>query len=294
MASILISIFGGLVCFLYSRELFAWGPAAHLKLGLAVIDNLKILGGDVANIISNNPLQFLYGCISADIIQGKRFIKYIYNCHNWDNAFKLLRSAKSQPLKSFAYGYLSHLSADIVAHNCFVPSKMIETYCKRGLKHFLWEMRFDSAVYDLKLDDLIKEISKMDHTLEDELMNGLFRTAIFSFKTNKRIFSSLLFVQRIRRWQGLLNEAHTGNNYSLSREEIDYYFRLSFDAMLGFLIDSKNSRYLKYDPMGKVSLGLAKKIMKDFQSKEKMGMLEGISSTEVMQSIERFKINFLK
>jgi hypothetical protein len=282
------------VVFLIPESLYAWGPIAHLKMGLSLIENLKVMGSDAANIISNNPMQFLYGCLSADIIQAKRFVEYIHNCHNWDNAFKLLRSAKSSALKSFAYGYLAHLAADIVAHNCYIPAKLVETYSKRGLKHFVWEMRFDWAVKHEKCEKVLKEIIKMDHSLEDDLMNELLQTTLFSFKTNKRIFSGLLTLQRVRRWQLSMKEAYLTNNYFLSDEEIDYYFKLSLNAMIGFLIDLKSSKYLKYDPMGKDSLEKAKKIMRDFKRKGKTGIISGIDSPVVQDNISFFKTDFLK
>jgi len=278
---------------LFPVDLFAWGPAMHLKLGLSIIDNLKILSPDIVNIISNNVGQFLYGCVSADIIQAKKLLKYVENCHNWKNGFKLLRSAKSSSLKSFALGYLCHLSADVVAHNCFVPAKIVETYSKRGLKHFLWEMRFDMEMFDQESKKQMKEIIKQDHSSEDELMNGLLKTALFSFRTNKRIFSSLLFVQRMQKWQESMNEMYVRNNYYLSEEDIGHYFKLSMDAMLSFLIDSKKSKYVEFDPTGKSNLKKAIVMMKDLKKKEKSGTLEESYYREVLDGVNCFKNEFL-
>ena len=294
MVGFLTFIIVGILFSLLPAEAFAWGPSAHLKMGLSVIDNLRIMGSDVANAISNNPMQFLYGCVSADIIQAKRFVKYIYNCHNWDNAFKLLRSAKSSALKSFVYGYLAHLAADIIAHNCYIPAKLVETYPKRGLKHFIWEMRFDSAIKDEKTEEGLRKIIRMDHSLEDELMNGLLETTLFSFKTNKRIFSGLLMLQRVQRWQLSMDEVDMRNNYSLAKEDVDHYLKLSLDAMLGFLIDMKNSKYLQFDPTGKDSLAKAKKIMRDLKKKDRDGIISGLDSNLVKDSVDYFKVHFIK
>lgn len=263
---ILLSGFFLLILF-FPLDANAWGPATHLKLGLSVLQNLKILSKDTASLISNNSLSFLYGCISADIIQAKRFVEYVLNCHNWDNAFKLLRSAKSGELKAFSMGYLGHLAADIVAHNSYIPAKMIETYPKRGLKHFLWEMRFDSLMDDAETDRIIEDIGRKDFSLADDLMNGLLKTAIFSFKTNKRIFSGLLFIQRFKKWKYRLKGIGARDNYHLEKDEVEHYFRLSLDAMLGFFIDLKQSKYIDYDPMGKNALFEAGNTVKELKKR---------------------------
>lgn len=288
----LIFIFTALLVFLYSSDVLAWGPITHLKLGLALIDNLSILPMEVARIISSNTNQFLYGCISADIIQAKRLLTYVWNCHNWENGFKLLRSAKSDKLKAFSFGYLGHLAADIIAHNCFIPAKIVQTYSRRRLKHFLWELRFDSVMYDSETKSVLKDIIKEDHEKEDKLMNDLLKTAIFSFRTNKRIFSSLLFIQRVKRWQASLEDVYTRNNYSLSKNEIDGYFRLSLDAILGFLIDNRGSKYVRFDPTGKKALRDAEKIAKELKRIEESAEAE--QSVDIDKRVKHETENFLQ
>ncbi len=285
----LVSLTGA---FLYSEDLFAWGPFMHLNLGLSVIDNLRILSGETARIIAANTGQFLYGCVGADIIQAKRMLKYMYNCHNWENGLKLLRSAKSNPLKAFAYGYLGHLAADIIAHNCFVPQKIIETFEKRGFKHFFWEIRFDAYMFDDRIDSALKEILNSSHREEDDLMNDLLRTAVFSFKTNKRIFSGLLVVQGLKKWRKSMQEIYTRNNFHIDPEEIKKYFNLSMDAMLSLLIDFKNSKYMKFDPTGNEQIAKARKFARELR-KESRKIKDRDAVPELIEKIEQFKTNCL-
>ena len=100
-------------------------------------------------------------------------------------------------------------------------------------------------------------------------------------------------MQRIRRWQLKINEIYEKNNYYLNDEEVDYYFKLSLDAMLGFLIDSKHSKYLQFDPTGRENLGKAVIIMKDLKRQERDGIIIGVESGEVRHKIEYFRNRLL-
>src|SRR4030067_1060472 len=100
--------------FLWPDEVFAWGPATHLQIGWQVLSNPALLIGPVKPLLEVFPYDYLYGCISADIVVGKRFTRELKHCHNWQVGFKLLSSAGSPSKKAFAYGYLNHLPRKIM------------------------------------------------------------------------------------------------------------------------------------------------------------------------------------
>ena len=53
-------------------------------------------------------------------------------------------SARDEPLRAFALGYLAHLAADSVAHNYFVPKQLAITSSTSALGHSYWESRFET------------------------------------------------------------------------------------------------------------------------------------------------------
>src|SRR4030065_2545752 len=98
-----------------------WGPATHLELGNAILNNTGLLSAPARALIEAFPFDFLYGNISADIVIGKNLVEELKHCHNWKVGFKLLKKAESDSQRAFVYGYLSHLAADTIAHNHFIP-----------------------------------------------------------------------------------------------------------------------------------------------------------------------------
>ena len=117
-----------LVVIALPQDAFAWGAGIHLHLGTVALTNLNLLRPAVAAIISAYPNDFLYGCIAADITIGKKFTHYLLHCHRWNMGMKILEEAGPEPQKACAYGYLSHLAADTVAHNYYVPMKTMESF----------------------------------------------------------------------------------------------------------------------------------------------------------------------
>ena len=114
---------------------FAWGPATHLELGKTMLENTKLLIPPARALLEAYPYDFLYGNISADIVVGKNLVEELKHCHNWKIGFKLLKKAESDSQRAFVYGYLSHLAADTIAHNHFIPEMMIRSFSSRTLRH---------------------------------------------------------------------------------------------------------------------------------------------------------------
>jgi len=96
----------------------AWGPLTHVYLGTQVLEaGAALIPAGIYAILRKYRNDYLYGNLSADIILGRRFQGPEKNSHNWDIAWELLGSSRSDRQKAFAYGYLMHLCADTVVHN---------------------------------------------------------------------------------------------------------------------------------------------------------------------------------
>src|SRR6185369_11919793 len=135
-----------LVTLLLPDQAHAWGGGIHLQLGATVLSNLSALSPNLAALLAAHPHDFLYGCISADITLGKKFTHSMLNCHRWHIGQKVLHAARTDRQKACAYGYLCHLAADVIAHNYYVPYKIMRSFSTVTMKHTYWEMRFETFV----------------------------------------------------------------------------------------------------------------------------------------------------
>jgi len=183
---------------------YAWGPGFHLQLGTTVLNNLQAFPAAVAALIGNFPNDFLYGSISADITLGKKYTGYLLHCHRWHIGKKLLEKSDTDAQRACAYGYISHLAADTVAHCYYVPLSIMRSYQSVVMKHAYWEVRFDSFTPQ-EIWDRGRRVA-LDHFQQnDELLRREISNTIFSFGTNKKIFNSILLVSRLEKWQQLIS-----------------------------------------------------------------------------------------
>lgn len=246
---------------LYPENAFAWGAGVHLGLGSYLLDNMHLLPSAVQTLLLAYPHDFLYGCISADITVGKRFTHYLNHCHAWRMGKKILLAAETDAQKSCAYGYLSHLAADTIAHSYFVPFKMVRTFNTVLLKHTYWEMRSESQV-DPQVWELAKTIASENFHHNDTMLRNVLSDTIFSFKTNKRIFNSILLLSRLRQWQKVLLSLSSSSRWALEDDVLEEYFDLAREASVSILCNMEESPFWNADPTGEKAIGVAKGLRK--------------------------------
>ena len=254
------------------QQALAWGAGVHLQLGMSVLSNLKALAPSVAAIIGNHPFDFLYGTIAADITIGKKFTHYLQHCHRWRIGQKVLDKAGDDSQKACAYGYLSHLAADCIAHNYFVPYKVMRSFPSLTLKHAYWEMRFENYV-EKEIWETGKKVSREHFEKNDQLLRKVVSDTIFSFATNKRIFNSILLVSRLEKWQGLLQTLSDSSSYALEESDRDEYMQLAQEAVFDFLKEGQQSRIYLADPTGEKALAAAEAVRKNLRLLYRSGKL---------------------
>ena len=246
-------------------EAVAWGIGVHLHLGSNVLNNLGHLPAALQAILQAHPHDFLYGCISADITLGKKYTHYLRNCHSWRMGKKVLLAADSDRQRACGYGYLAHLAADTVAHSYFVPFKMIRTFNSAFLKHTYWEVRVEACV-DPKIWSLAREIARKNFTVNDNMMRSVLSDTIFSFSTNKRIFNSLLLLNRLQQWQKMLRSMSTSSKWTLAEDHLNEYLGLAGEAVSSVLCEMEESPYWSADPTGERALHTAKVMRKNLKA----------------------------
>lgn len=284
------ALFSVIAIILFIPEVsYAWGPATHINLASSVLHNLQVLPAALQDLLGSFRYDYIYGCISADIISGKKFVEYVKHCHNWHIGMNVLESARTDSQRAFAYGYLSHLAADVIAHNYFVPNQIIASFTTRTLKHTYWEMRFD-AYADKSVWELARKVAKEMHRDNDPLLKETLDNTLFSFRTNKRIFNGMLMLGRLKRWHRAMDLISSRSQWVLTDEDVRNYNRLSLDNIFAFLIDGRKAICYGADPAGRKSLQTAGEIRKELKELKRKGKISPGDYPEIFEKLRpRFR-----
>ncbi|MGH7555915.1 MAG: zinc dependent phospholipase C family protein, partial [Longimicrobiales bacterium] len=208
---------------------WAFGPATHVYLGRQLLDLLSLLPGPLAELLRTHPQSFLYGSMAADISFAKKYVPAGRHCHFWHVGEEILHSADNDRLRSVAFGYLSHLAADTIAHNFFVPRQLLLTSSTKALGHGYWEHRFDSHLGEYYAAIAREIVMDYDHSEADHLFDRVLSGTIFSFETNRRIFRGMIRIQDNDRWRSVFDRVRQSSRWDLTEETVEGYLSRSFD-----------------------------------------------------------------
>lgn len=218
----------------------AWGPYTHIYLGHQVLNfGIPFLPASVYALLKRYKGDFLYGNLSADIILGKRFQRLEKNSHSWGVAWEVFKAAKTYPQKAFAYGYLTHLSADTVVHNL--------EKTKLPFKHSLLEVKSDSLI-DKKYKSMVKELNKSVHKRHDIFLERLLDSGVLSFKTNKKLFNGILFLSKAHHYKPVCRFIDKRFSRKIPVMDIYNFQQESLGRMFELLQNGEKSKVLKKNP----------------------------------------------
>lgn len=278
------------VILLWPSDAFAWGPGTHVDFGVEVLKHAALLSPFFRRIILRHADDYLYGCCAADIVVGKNFAKQIYHCHNWQVGLRLLDAADDDPKRALTLGFLTHLAADIVAHNFFVPYKTVESFRTIAAKHTYWELRFDKAALERPgVFEALRRIGQRKFRDHDDFLGEQLVGAsrLFSFGTSRRIFESMMLLSRLSWWQNRIAKVAESSPLPLTDEEVAEFRRLALDAVFAFLIDVERSRTVTVDPTGSRSLRVAKELRREARGLWKDGGVAEDRWPEVAADLRR-------
>ena len=241
---------------------WAWAPGTHIFLGESVLGALAQLPGHVADLLRAFPHDFLYGSIAADTSIAKKYAPAGRHCHSWNVGLEILDRAPEGPLRAFALGYLSHLAADVVAHNYFVPRYLILASRTSGLGHSYWESRFETHLGG-RFPRRARELIMQDHSRSDTHLDRILSPTIFSTQTNRRIFRGMVHVLDSESWQRIFQIAAEASRWDLSDPEVARYMERSYDFIIDFLNRIEKSEPYPLDPAGDESLRLAAEVRRE-------------------------------
>lgn len=165
---------------------FAWGPLTHMYLGSEIFSYAPLIPAGIFGLLKKHRQDFLYGNLMADSIIGKKYLPEEKCSHSWGVGLKLLDQAGTWPEKAFAYGYLSHLAADTVAHE-------VLTEDMKNMGHTWMELKADSMINKIYWIQSVS-FSKAVQKRNDLFLGNSLDRFLFSFNTNKRIYKGIVFL----------------------------------------------------------------------------------------------------
>ena len=251
----------GLAALALPEAAHAWTPGTHIYLGESVLANLGLLPSAVADLLRAFPFDFLYGNIAADASLAKRYAPVGRHCHYWHVGREIHENAPSDALRAFGLGYLSHLAADVVAHNHFVPRQLLVTSTTSGVGHSYWETRIETHLGDAYAR-LARDVIMLDHRHADTHLDRIIAPTIFSVRTNRRIFRGMVHLTEMPTWQRSMQVARDYSRWPLSDLDVERHLARSFENIMELLHDEA-SPACEVDPSGEQPLKSAKLIRRE-------------------------------
>lgn len=235
----------------------AWGVGVHIGHGTYILKHLNLIAPEIATILEAYSYDYLYGCMSADIFIGKGTKKRWDHCHNWSVGKKMLSIASSYESIAFVYGYLTHLAADIISHNYYIPTQLYMTSSTKRIGHIYWEFRSDEYV-DKSIWKTAKTVIGRHNHHNDEFLQEVIKRKLISFKVKKRIFSQSVKVNDLTLWRKAVAVVSKKSRWELDGNYIEELNRHSLNLIIDFLRKGEKAICFKYDPVGSDTLASAK------------------------------------
>lgn len=272
--SIVVS-FAVLLLLLPAQSAFAWGPGVHMAIGEFFLNNLALLSPVVAGILASHGDSFLYGCLSPDIFVGKGSRPRPGHSHNWSVAQGILQQAKSTEVQAYALGYMSHLAADTVAHNYYVPNLVSAMPLGGTLPHVYAELLADN--YVLWSPRKARRLMRKEHKAEDR---ALFRSIRrqqplrpLSFSLKKRLVGDSMHLSNNKGVDGSLRLL----SKHLAPHGLRFYFcnqmEISIATVHDLLLHPESCPSRQLDPIGADALARAKNLLLQKRFANLRGML---------------------
>ncbi len=239
----------------------AWTPGTHIYLGESVLANLPQLPLSVAELLRAFPYDYLYGNIAADTSIAKKYVPVGRHCHSWNVANEIHGLADTDPMRAFGLGYLSHLAADTIAHNFYVPRQLVVTSRTIALGHSYWESRFETHLGE-QYSKTAMEIVRLDHSSADAHLDRILAPTIFSVRTSRRLFRGMVGVTETQSWQRAFQILAEKSRWDLGDDVVDKHMAISFQLIMEVLAGPEGMAK-RLDPSGESSLALAKRMRVD-------------------------------
>jgi hypothetical protein len=245
----------------------AWGPVTHIALGVQVLATVITPDHPLQAALAGMPEVFLYGSLAPDIVQGRRLQSRLRrHSHNWTTGLEVLASARGREQQAFAYGYLAHLAADVVAHNYFLPARFVGRFDTGLASHIYTEARFDSF-QDTEYRNLLEKLLSLDFRRFNRIMKRAIDSPLVSLSAHQRVFEGGL--RRIRQFDSVIRAL--GGPDESEKQDVDLFAHASCGAIEGIFGDPANAPACRFDPMGADAIKTALLLRRDLQRLVRIG-----------------------
>jgi hypothetical protein len=235
------------------QPVLAWGPAIHVGLAESALAQLALLPAAVAALLARHRMAFIYGNISADVVFAKRLSRIKQFCHHWSTGFRLLQSAPDDRAQAFAYGYLSHLAADTVAHGKYVPRQIALHHTSVNFGHMYWELRADETASAPILERLANVLDQ-DHADFHRLLRQHIADTFLTYSLNRLVFGGMNALCVRTSFRRTIEVLDRYSRWTLSPALIERYRAECLERMISVLTEGERSAVLKEDPNGTSAL----------------------------------------
>jgi len=264
--------FAAFVVVLTPTDASAWGPATHVKLASDLLDQLHLLPPALALLLARYRKDYLFGNIAADVVMAKRLSRIKQMCHHWATGFAMFDDAPDDRGRAFALGYLSHLAADTVAHNKFLPRQMTLTRTTMTFGHLYWELRADSTIgpyYWAQLRTALKEV----YAQHEAVLSSRLTDTFLPFPVNWRLFYRMnRFVSR-RLWLKAMQHMVAASRWNLSDHLMREYRAECLARMIDLVTHLQQSTLLHEDPNGNAALAYTKMQRRQLRQMARAGLI---------------------
>ena len=241
----------------------AWAPGTHIYLGESILANLRLLPSTVAALLQAFPFDFLYGTIAPDTSIAKKYVPPGRHSHFWGVGRETYDLAPSDALRAFGLGYLSHLAADTIAHNYFVPRQLLLTPTTKSMGHTYWEARVETQLGGHWVRKA-REIIRLDQRAANQHLERIISPTIFSVKTNRRIFHGMVRLSHSPSFQRAMQAAMDRSRWMLNEQDVERHLQVAYDATIEMLSasekDLSEASAIALDPNGAQALRAAKRL----------------------------------
>jgi hypothetical protein len=115
----------------------------------------------------------------------------------------------------------------------------------------------------------------------DRLVERVVERTLFSFRTNKRIFSSVMALQRLDQWQRITRHLSTRSRYALPASEVERFNGLCIAAIQELLARGRRSACQHADPTGRDALARAAVLRRKLRALKRRGQLTEAIAAEL-------------
>ncbi|MFC1819962.1 zinc dependent phospholipase C family protein [Thermodesulfobacteriota bacterium] len=240
----------------YSEGAWAWGPAIHTVISCSILDGIGLILPAIASIIETYYLEYIYGSMAADFFIGRGHKKRKGHSHNWETGFRLLGEAKDEREAAYSYGFLSHLAADVVAHNYFVPDLIHRISTWKRMGHLYSEAVADKFVGPFYMR-IARDVLSMEQLDCDKLLKTAVGRSRHGLKAKRHLFTQSVKISDYLYCMPGISLVNKTSRYQISHEYLIFMIELSYKLVKDLLSYPGSSPCLSHDPIGSHNLRLA-------------------------------------